>query len=169
MTDAQIQEQKEISFEEFYKSYQEDLFYYAQAHTEMSTEDTEDILGEAFLLLFQSWERIEQKTPLLLIVWMRKTIRYLNYNQNRKKHRFSIVSLDDVQNLQTQFFDMKENAYAELLACIQRHLTADEYRLFMEIVIFQKSFSLIAKELNMKTDTLYVRWFRLRKKIQSFL
>lgn len=169
MNDGMAQKQEDISFTEFYKNYKKDFFYYTNSVIGISECEVEDVIGEAFLLLFESWEHIENKTPLALTVWMRKTVRYLIYNQNRRNQKLSTVSMEEIRDIQTQFSDMEQETYEELLTRIQSNLASDEYRLFVQIVVLRKSFPKIAKEMNVTTDALYVRWFRLRKKIQGFL
>ena len=169
MNDGMAQKQEDISFTEFYKNYKKDFFYYTNRVIGISECEVEDVIGEAFLLLFESWEHIENKTPLALTGWMRKTVRYLIYNQNRRNQKLSTVSMEEIRDIQTQFSDMEQETYEELLTRIQSNLASDEYRLFVQIVVLCKSFPKIAKEMNVTTDALYVRWFRLRKKIQGFL
>lgn len=169
MTEGKIQKQEEISFADFYRNYWEDFFYYAKNVKGVAEWEAEDVIGEAFLLLFESWNHIKNKTPLVLTAWMRKTVRHLIYNQNRRKQHLPTVPVEEIRDMQIQFSDMEQETYEELLARIQTNLDSDEYRLFVQIVVLRKSLPKVAKEMNVTTDALYVRWFRLRKKIQSFL
>ena len=132
-------------------------------------DEVQDITGDAFVLLLEAWSNLESKKPSGLIAWTRKTARFLVYNHNRKKRILPIVSFNDINDIATQYFYMDWEICNDMLELIKSKLNENEYRLFSEIVIKRKSFPLIAKEMNLTVNALYVRWSRLRKKIQSFL
>ena len=161
--------QDELTFGEFYMLHREDIFYYVQKISGLPDDEVQDITGDAFVLLLESWSKLENKNHSGLLAWIRKTARFLVYNHNRKKRILPTVSLDDINDISTQYFYMDWEICNDMLSLIKSKLNENEYRLFSDIVIKRKSFPLIAKEMNLTVNALYVRWSRLRKKIQSFL
>ena len=69
--------------------------------------------------------------------------------------------------MQAAFID--ENAYREKLQRIKSNLSAEEYRLFEEIVLKRRDILQIAEKENININTLYSQWRRLRMKIKKFL
>ena len=169
MINNTIHSQDELTFGEFYMLHKEDIFYYVQKMSGLPDDEVQDITSDAFVLLLEAWSNLESKNPSGLIAWTRKTARFLVYNHNRKKQILPIVSFNDINDIATQYFYMDWEICNDMLELIKSKLNENEYRLFSEIVIKRKSFPLIAKEMNLTVNALYVRWSRLRKKIQSFL
>ena len=169
MINNTIHSQDELTFGEFYMLHKEDIFYYVQKMSGLPDDEVQDITGDAFVLLLEAWSNLESKKPSGLIAWTRKTARFLVYNHNRKKRILPIVSFNDINDIATQYFYMDWEICNDMLELIKSKLNENEYRLFSEIVIKRKSFPLIAKEMNLTVNALYVRWSRLRKKIQIFL
>ncbi len=165
--------EKQILFEIVYKKYSQAICNYAQYTLCLSKQEAEDITSEAFLTLLQSWENVEKTTYPALFAWLRTAVRFLIQKKNQKEQKLSLLSFDEISDvaadtdLQASFMERSE--YHEKLQLIRDNLNVDEYQLFEEIVIKQSEFLQVAKKQNVNVDTLYVRWHRLRKKIQIIL
>ena len=64
---------------------------------------------------------------------------------------------------------MAQRGYQEKMQLLKNKLTVQEYQLFEEVVIRRYDIHCIAQSENVSVNALYIRWHRLRKKIQGFL
>lgn len=164
-----IPSQNEITFEEVYKKYSPDILLYVFHTLNQSQESAEDITSEAFTILWEKWDNFNPKTYPVLLVWLRKTALFLAYNSNRKAQKLSTVPMDYIQNLENSSDPFGEYVYQEDLQRIREKLTAEEYLLFENIVVYNQSIKRIAAEMDLASRHLSVRWFRLKSKIRKIL
>ena len=169
MSNNLIQSTNEITFEELYKKYYPDLFLYVCYKLNHSKENSEDIASEAFTLLFERWDRFDPKSCPALISWLRKTARFLSYNCNRRAQHLPTVPLNDMMENENIDDPSIDCVYREDIRRIREGLSEEEFRLFEHIVIYNRSLKQIAPEMNVSTETLKVRWFRLKNKIRRIL
>lgn len=164
-----IQSTNEITFEELYKKYAPDLILYVRYTLNQPDEIAKDLTSEAFTILFEKWETFDPKQYPVLISWLRKTVRFLSYNLNRKAQRLPTISMDLVINGENLSDPFGDYVYQEDIQLIKNKLTEQEYQLFENIVIYNRTIKQISKIMDMNTNTLTVRWFRLKNKIRQFL
>ena len=165
--------EKQILFEAVYKKYSPAICNYAQYTMCLSRQEAEDITSEAFLALLQSWSHIEKKTYPALFAWLRTAVHFLIQKKNQKEQKLSLLSFEEISDvasdtdLQASF--MARSGYDEKLQLIRDNLKFDEYQLFEDVVIQRHEFLQIARKQKVNVDAVYVRWHRLRKKIQIIL
>lgn len=173
MNDKMIDLEEQISFELVYEKYVQAVCQYAQYTMNLSSQDAEDITSEAFLALFQSWDEIRHKTYPALFSWLRKAVRFLVYRKNQMEMRLPTLSFEELMDIGADadlFEDFAErSSYLEKMRLLQKKLNTEDYQLFEELVVERRDIVQIAQRRNVSVDSLYVRWHRLRKKIQKLL
>ena len=169
MNNNLIQPTNEITFEELYRKYYPDLLLYVCSKLNHPKEVAEDIASEAFALLFEKWEIFDPKSYPALITWLRKTARFLSYNFNRKAQQLPTIPLNNMIENENIADPLADYLYREDIRHIRKKLTEEEYQLFENIVIYNRSIKQIAPTLNISPGTLKVRWFRLKNKIRQIL
>lgn len=173
MNHQTIDRQNRLCFEEVYKKYKHAVLVYAKRNMALSETDAEDVVSEAFLKLFEIWQDFESETYSVVLFWLMKTIRFLTYSKRKREMRMPTVSFEEIDEadidveMQAAFID--ENAYREKLQRIKSNLSAEEYRLFEEIVLKRRDILRIAEKENININTLYSQWRRLRMKIKKIL
>lgn len=166
MNNNLIQSTNEITFEELYRKYYPDLFLYIHCKLNHPKEVAEDIASEAFALLFAKWESFNPKYYPALITWLRKASLFISYDLNRKAQQLPTIPLEDMMDNENITDHL---LYHEDIRRLQQNLTPEEYQLFENIVIYNRSIKQIAPTLNVSPGTLKVRWFRLKHKIRQIL
>lgn len=177
MNHQTIDRQKRLCFEEVYKKYKHAVLVYAKRNMALSETDAEDVVSEAFLKLFEIWQDFESETYSVVLFWLMKTIRFLTYSKRKREMRMPTVSFEEIGNddidieieIEMQSFFIDESVYREKLQRIKSNLSAEEYRLFEEIVLKRRDILRIAEKENININTLYSQWRRLRMKIKKIL
>lgn len=173
MNHQTIDRQNRLCFEDVYKTYNDAILVYAKHTMALSEEEAEDVVSEAFLKLFEIWRDFEWESCSSVLYWLKKTVRFLTYSKRKREKHLPTVSFEEIDEadidveMQAAFID--ENAYREKLQKIKNNLSAEEYRLFEEIVLKRRDILQIAEKENININTLYSQWRRLRMKIKKFL
>ena len=174
-----IRSNVEIKFEDFYYKYFSKLFEWCVMTFAIEDHSAEDIVQNAFIALYQSCDSLETHTEPGLLVWMRKTIKYMVYSFNRQNARDpKIVDLDSwmaVENEQ-QYNDTAdilddaaddEGLYLEYLNTVRDELTPKQRAIFDCIIIEKNNVATAALILHMKENTVKVALKRLRRHIRK--
>ncbi len=173
MTDKTVTSQNLQCFEDIYTRYRDDILLYAKKCMHLSDEDAKDITNDAFLALLKIWQNFEPKTERAAVIWLRKTVRFLTYNNNRKQSRLLTISLgaisDISMNIDIPNMCANKDMYEKMMQKIKNKLSAAEYQLFEDVILKGGDIVRIAQEKNININTLYSRWRRLQKKIKQFL
>lgn len=169
MNNNSINSQEELTFEQLYRQYYADILLYARYSLNNPEETAKDITSDAFTKLLGKWSDFNPKTSSALIAWLRKTARFLTYNHNRKEQKLPTIPLEDITDHEDQTTSIETCTYEEHIKHIKNELTEEEFHLFEQIVIYNRTISQIAEKMNISSNTLKVRWFRLKKKIRQIL
>ncbi len=169
MNQHQTTTEEHISFEELYRRHATDLFLYVFHTLNHPKEVAEDITSEAFISLFEKWDEFKPKHYPAMVAYLRKTVRFLSYNYNRKEQHLPTVSLDEISDQGYRFDPLGDSIYEEHLKRIRQYTTSEEYQLFEDIVIRNYPLKKIAVSMNVSVGALKVRWFRLKKKLQHLI
>jgi len=169
MNNECVSGEDQISFEDLYMNYETDIFLYAHHFMNLSEEEAHDVKNEAFLALLKVWRDFKPKTYLSAVSFLRKTVQFLSYNLKRKEQRLSTVSFQEIKDDEAQTDMMVSLTYEEHMKHIKSKLTPEEYQLFEDIVIHRCGRKQIAQKMGITTNTLKVRWHRLKNKIKEIL
>lgn len=169
----------ELLFEEFYKIYYNRFLNYCTISFGIDESDAEDIVQNAFLALYQSWDTFDTHTEPGLFVWMRKTIKYMVYTYNRKKAKDPVIievgewiSHEDEQDISDnsatpdQFTD-DEEAYLAYIDAIRQRLSPSQKAIYECVIVNKNDVTTAAKILHMNENTVKVALKRLRKRIKD--
>ena len=168
-----------LLFEDFYRLYYSRLLNYCIISFGIDESDAEDIVQNAFLSLYQSWDAFDTHTEPGLFVWMRKTIKYMAYTYNRKKAKNPVVigigewiSHEDEQNISStndipdQFID-DEEIYLAYIDAVRQRLSPSQRAIYECIIVNKNDVATAAKILHMNENTVKVALKRLRKRIKD--
>ena len=169
----------ELVFEDFYKLYYNKLLNYCTISFGIDESDAEDIVQNAFLALYQSWDSFDTHTEPGLFVWIRKTIKYMAYTYNRKKAKDPVVmevgewiSHEDEQDIPNHddthdpFID-DEEVYLAYIDAVRQRLSPSQKAIYDCIIVNNNDVATAAKILHMNENTVKVALKRLRKRIKD--
>lgn len=169
----------ELRFEVFYKLYYNKLLNYCAISFGIDEFDAEDIVQNAFLALYKSWDAFDTHTEPGLLVWMRKTVKNMAYTYNRKKAKDPVVAevgewisceeeygAADTDELPSRFAD-DEELYRSYIDAVRQKLSPKQKAIFECIIVNKNSVAAAAKILNMNENTVKVALKRLRKRIKD--
>ena len=169
MNNECVSGEDQISFEDLYMNYETDIFLYAHHSMNLSEEEAHDVKNEAFLTLLKVWRDFKPKTYPSAVSFLRKTVQFLSYNLKRKELRLPQVSFQEIKDEEARGIIMDSIAYEDHIKQIKSELTPEEYQLFEDILIHRRDKKKLAAKMGISTNTLKVRWHRVRNKIKKIL
>lgn len=167
----------EKSYEEIYLENFNRMVWYCHYMrvSDCTVELAEDIVQNAFLELYGKWNLLKSHDELLLIAWLRRTIRNMLFNIIRnKKNKPYMVNYEDClfdKNLSyNETFECERgHSFAEYVAYIKDHISDEEYALFSLYVIENLSLVQIASMTKTNPSTVKTRWRRLSIKLRNMI
>lgn len=169
MNNECVSGEDQISFEDLYMNYETDIFLYAHHSMNLSEEEAHDVKNEAFLTLLKVWRDFKPKTYPSAVSFLRKTVQFLSYNLKRKELRLPQVSFQEIKDEEARGIIMDSITYEDHIKQIKSELTPEEYQLFEDILIHRRDKKKLAAKMGISTNTLKVRWHRVRNKIKKIL
>ena len=175
-----MQEKQEICFETFYKEYFQFFVDYCCSKYNTNECDAEDIVSGAFNLLWDRWERLTPHENKVLFSWMYFTVSKKYKNESILKHK-KHISLEEyiesnsemVENLSVTSDELIEKQeherFIRYLAAIEARLKAGDAKLFHMIAVEKRSKEYIAEKFNCTPASVYMRWYRMRKRITKIV
>lgn len=132
--------------------------------------DAEDLVIEAFTLLYEKWDSFDNHREKVLTVWLYKTLDNKCSEYLRKKRRTELLSenliICDKEDIDASAEYEKYGNYVEE---IKKRLTPAEKELFDCIICKEMSPKETEEYLKISGVALRVRWFRTKKHISMFL
>lgn len=164
-----MDDRDEMSFEEIYRHDYSLMLRYC-TH-KIGNNDAEDIVSEAFILLYQKWDGIDSHEEGILRSWLFRAINFKCLEYSRKKQkRELLLDLDSV--LQDREYIDSEHEYREYLrylSDILTILTPLEEKVFECIVIKEMTIKETSVHLNKTQVNVRVTWLRIRKRLREYL
>lgn len=170
----------EVTFEQIFTEYYPHICRYC-AYRLKDDSHAEDIASEVFILLAQRWDSIEPHSTPVLATWLYRTARFkLQEHARHLKRRVPTASLDDPLILELRELAPLDPTtvnpetgeaytYDEYITLIRESLSEDEFFLFTQIFVKERPTDEIAAELGISPGALYVRWHRIRRRLQRLL
>ncbi len=167
----------EISFEAFYRKYFSRMVSYAHYMFGLPPSDAEDIAENAFIELLNRWSSLQTHTETGLLIWIRKTVKYMSYTLNRKKNKEPLIlSLEEWITLEETSdpcsFSLEDHflnneMFTQYLDEIRKYLNSKQLQLFEYAVVMQYDVPTTAKLLGLSNNTVKVSLKRLRAKLKN--
>lgn len=172
--------QNKLTFIEIYSKHYNTIYRYSYKKIH-NKELAEDLSSEVFVKLLEKWSLLEHTSEKALLSWLYKTLNniLLNYYKTKKLH-FSesnseilfdefeaqgIWAFQDIFDTQ----EIQDVLYKEYIQQISHLLNNNEFLLFKNIVLNNRSIAETAKIINKKENTVKVSWKRLKKKLKKIL
>lgn len=162
----------DITFDEaFYQNYSLMLKY---CNRRLNPNISEDIVSEAFVLLYTKWDTLVSHQEKLITAWIYKVLRLkcMEYRREIYSRKNTIdlnyvldgsVYLDNI----SPFFE--EYNYLYYINAIQKKLSEIERTVFDCIIVKEMSVADTAKHLNISQNNVRVRLSRTKTHIRSFI
>lgn len=174
-----MQTEQELSYDVFYKEKFITFVAYCCSRFEINEPDAEDMVAEAFDLLWKNWDEIQPHDSKSLSLWMYSTLHKKRKNYFRLRRHNNISYEDYIMTNRTKIEmtsyidDINERDEYELfvkyLAEIEASLTEDNAKLFHMIVVEKRDAEYIATQLNCKPQNTYLKWHRLKRKLKKII
>lgn len=162
-----------MDFETIYRQYFDVIYRYCYLRLQKDPHTAEDLTSETFGVLFESWEKLRERSETDLLKWLYRTAgNLLMAHSRRKKQRESVaekICPDELAAEPELYCNLENDLYEHYLCEIRGRLTDKECSLFDRIVTDHCPLPRIAKELNLSEKALQMRWCRLREKIRKEL
>lgn len=166
----------EMTYEQFFEKYFHRLVDYCNIHS--PSEDSEDIVMDAFATLWKHWNKLESHAEPVLFVWTKRAIALISkahYRKRSKEPTFVEVSgqIDEIhpQAMPDTALSIEERVienetYQQYLTEINKRLSPKERQLFDCIIIKEMSIRETAKHLAKTEKAISVGITRLREKLR---
>ena len=174
-----MQTEQELSYDVFYKDKFNTFVAYCYSRFGINESYAEDMVAEAFDLLWKNWDEIQPHDARSLSLWMHSTLHKKSQNYSRLK-RHNNVSYEE--------YIMTNKSKLEMTSYIDEVNEHDEYELFIKylvdieaelsesnakpfhmIVVEKRDAEYIAKKLNCKPQNTYLKWHRLRCRLRKIV
>lgn len=157
-----------MTFEEFYRRYY--ALMVRRCRWKTGESDVEDIVSDAFVLLFQKWDTIDPHAPAVLLSWFYQTLDYkiLEHKRNLPKDcpLWEDAFPDDAEEPAAP--QEEEEQYRSYLQQIVLRLTPAEAEVFRCLIEEELNYREAAECLGISEVALRVRWMRTRNRIRTF-
>ncbi|MBQ7348156.1 MAG: sigma-70 family RNA polymerase sigma factor [Clostridia bacterium] len=164
------------SFDLVYQKYYVQLVRYCFYRVGKKFDLAEDIVNEAFILLYQKWDQLDFDCDTKILSWLTKAILNKIY-EYRRKNPLPLISLDEevkkeyiesqaIQSIDTEDEEFKYRLYLE---SIEKFLPSDECKLFYYIVIQEYDYKKCASLLGITENAVKLRWYRIKRKLRPFV
>ena len=174
-----MQTEQELPYDIFYKDKFNTFVAFCCSRFEINEPDAEDMVAEAFDLLWKNWDEIQPHDAKSLSLWMYSTLHKKRKNYFRLRRHNNISYEDYIMTNRTKIEmtsyidDINERDEYELfvkyLVEIEASLTEDNAKLFHMIVVEKRDAEYIAKQLNCKPQNTYLKWHRLKRKLRKII
>ena len=158
-----------MTFEEFFRLYYSVMVKRCQ--WKIADSNAEDIVVEAFLLLYRKWDSIEPHEPKVLLVWFYRSLDY-KIMEYRKKSKNAIPFIEDILTEENEelFVDDKEDGNSVFpIDEIRSQLTPAEKEVLACLFDEELSYRETAERLRISESAVRVRWLRTREHIKILL
>lgn len=166
----------EMTYEQFFEKYYHRLVDYCNIYS--PSEDSEDVVMNAFATLWKHWDKLESHAEPVLFVWTKRAIALISkahYRKRAKEPTFVEFSeqIDEshLQAMPDTTPSMEESVvenetYQQYLAEINKRLSPKERQLFDCIIIKEMSIKETANHLAKTEKAVSVGITRLREKLR---
>ena len=164
-------DEKIKDFECFYQSTYVTMHNYCK-FSGQKNEDADEIVDEAFVRMWRTWDRCFALDNIRRKKWMFSTIDNI-IRERKKKHNPTIEDIDDhIEELEDEVSDELNRAFENIkfdiyVDRIKEILPPGEWETFEEIVIKQHDYKEAAEKLGRSISVVYLQMARIRKKIEK--
>ncbi len=164
-----MRREEDISFEEAFRQNYDILVKYSAR--KIGENDAEDIVSEAFLILYLKWNSFESHAPTALTVWLYRTLE----NKFREHYRRTLntpLPYDDLLPADDALFidgEAEQEKYLRYIDEIKKKLSPAELDVFGCIIEHRMSLPETAESLGLSQVAVRVRWMRTRNHIKEFI
>ena len=164
-------DEKDNDFEQFYISVYGTMLYYCRSRGQKN-EDADEIVDEAFVRMWRTWDRCSSLDSIRRKKWMFSTIDNI-IRERRKKHTPMIEDIEDhIEDIEDEVGDELKRAFENVkfdiyVDRIKEILPTGEWETFNEIVIKQHNYKEAAEKLGRSISVVYLQMARIRKKIEK--
>ncbi len=159
-------------WEKIYKKCFQRIYEYCK-HRIGNENDAMDIASEVFCLLFEKWTRYETHPEEAILAFLFRSADY----KIRERGRIEEVRSGDTEidlttlpeKLPIDFYIKEQDKYEEYIREILLALPEKSRELFADIVINKMPYSEIAAKLQVSENTVKLRWYRIRRKLEPFV
>ena len=173
--------EQNITFDYIYKQLYDPVCKYCAVKLGDLAYCAEEAADDAFLLLYQKWDEIENRTKNSYYSWLLKTADFKVKELLRKERRNpQTIAIDDGENgtlnensicsAVNEIDELIENnSYLNYLEIINDALDDKERQIFDCIAIQNYTVNKSAEICGMKPGALYMRWMRMKKKLSKLI
>lgn len=161
--------EEDLSLDNICKQYYQTIYRYCLFKTNHNTHLADDITSDVIYLLIQKWENLSKDSSKGLLAWLYKTAQLKILEYSRKPQTRPLDTNQLFENFDTDYSQSEIKKYYEYIDQIRQKLPAQDYTLFCEIIINQKSYTEIARSLGISKHALQLRWYRVRLKLAQIL
>lgn len=166
----------EMTYEQFFSKYYHRFVDYCNIYS--PSEDSEDVIMDAFATLWKHWDELESHAEPVLFVWTKKAIALItkaHYRKRSKAPAFVEFSEQIDENYPQAMPDtapsmeesiVENETYQQYLSEINKRLSPKERQLFDCIIIKEMSIRETANHLSKTEQAVSVGIVRLREKLR---
>lgn len=164
--------ENDLSFGEFYTCCFSMFVRYIIQRLRVDKYTAEDIVSDAFAVMFMKWESLDNYKEIVLTSWMYKALEMKCLEYRRKNADTLETYNDDMLNIRTPYINtekVENDKYLRYIDEIKKRLSPTDWSVFECIVIRKFSMKETAKMLNISEVAVRVRWCRTKSHISFFI
>lgn len=130
-------------------------------------DDTDDIVSEAFMRLYEKWPDLPEHTDEYMIQWMYRAISLIIHKYKNNDPEHETVNLDDcARTLATGNDEDKTFRYNDLIETLEKDMTPSEKKLFRLAFLEKYSYPELCGIFGIKDQALRARISKLKARMK---
>lgn len=142
--------------------YQDALFRYAMRMLNFHRQDSEDVVSESFIKMYQN--RLNFGDDTNLKNWLYRVVHNLCIDKYRQDSKLKIIDIDNLNLEIKSDADMHKKEFMMIAEKVLNQLEIEDRSLIILSVLEDRNKAEIAKILDIKIDQIYLKIFRAKRK-----